>query len=70
MGNRQHEIKRIEEALERAFPSTSRTKTETSLANDVDAIIGCSKLTAADLRLIRRLIDSFKAIIDERSNSN
>jgi hypothetical protein len=69
MGNRKQEIEMIDQALEKAFPSASRNKAQTTLANDVSTITQCSKLTAAELRVVHRLIDSFKAVLDETQHS-
>jgi hypothetical protein len=69
MGDRQYAIEGVEAALERAFPEAYRTATQRTLANDIDAILKLSKLTAAEIRLVERLVATLKRVLDERDIS-
>lgn len=70
MGDKRQARDKINCAIDVLLPSDhSRTQVEKSFVNDID-ILAKSKLKAAELRTLARIVELVKKIIDERTNSD
>ena len=71
MGYRQLAIRAIGRSLSELFPEVhSRTLAEASLVSDIHSLTKNDHLSAAELRLLERILGHIKSIIDERSHLN
>jgi hypothetical protein len=69
-GTRQRAIRAIDRALSEFLPDHSRTSAERSLVHGIQSLTRNDHMSAAELRILERLVGDIKAIITERSNSN
>jgi hypothetical protein len=68
MGYRQLAIRAIDRSL---FPEVhSRTLAETSLVSDIHSLTKNDHLSAAELRLLERIVGHIKSVINEREHLN
>ena len=71
MGYRQSAVRAIDRALSDLFPEDhSRTSAETSLVSDIHSLTKNDHLSAAELRVLERIVGHIKAVVNERANSN
>jgi hypothetical protein len=71
MGYRQLTISAIDRSLSELFPQVhSRTSAEASLVSDIHSLTKNDHLSAAELRLLERIVGHIKSIINERAHLN
>jgi hypothetical protein len=69
MGYRQLAIRAIDRSLSELFPEIhSRTSAEMSLVSDIHSLTKNDHLSAAELRVLERIVGHIKAVVNERGN--
>jgi hypothetical protein len=70
VGSRHRAIRAIDRALSELLPDHSRTSAERNLVHGIQSLTKNVHMSAAELRILERIVGDIKAIITERSNSN